>query len=132
MAEAGFFQVASSGESTEPNVECFVCAITLDGWLQHEEPFKEHLAHSPLCPFAQAGKPQGRVTVREWIEVLRARNDKINVSHTIVFGYLYYLLGINEHDSTHTGESTEEYARAAGREDRQASSTVRECQERLR
>lgn len=78
MAQAGFYRTLNS--SAPDDVECFVCFITLSGWEANEEPFEEHNAHSPECPFAQARKPQDELKVGEWIEVLRVRNDKINVS----------------------------------------------------
>ncbi|KAH9390121.1 IAP repeat-containing protein 5 [Tyrophagus putrescentiae] len=76
MAQAGFYRTLNS--SAPDDVECFVCFITLSGWEANEEPFEEHNAHSPECPFAQARKPQDELKVGEWIEVLRVRNDKIN------------------------------------------------------
>ncbi len=138
MAQAGFYRTLNS--SAPDDVECFVCFITLSGWEANEEPFEEHNAHSPECPFAQARKPQDELKVGEWIEVLRVRNDKINVSQLGQCDNVYKSLSLsfeyaNEYESkwkshlpssnTHTGATIEEHARESAGEDQSADGVVR-------
>lgn len=50
MASAGFYYRPSS-ESLD-NATCFLCRYNLDGWEEDDDPFQEHLKHSPCCGFA--------------------------------------------------------------------------------
>ena len=36
---------------------CFTCERKLDGWESEDDPFVEHLTHSPNCPWALATSP---------------------------------------------------------------------------
>lgn len=86
MAQAGFYRCSNTpGDDT---VECFVCFVSLDGWEQGDKPFEEHLNHSSECPFAQGQQVQDELTLREWINILRQRNDNINVSD---FSFMLYV-----------------------------------------
>jgi Inhibitor of Apoptosis domain len=50
MASAGFFY--NPGSDSRDNATCFLCRYNLDGWEQDDDPFQEHLKHSPRCGFA--------------------------------------------------------------------------------
>ncbi|KAF2480031.1 hypothetical protein BDY17DRAFT_327018 [Neohortaea acidophila] len=52
LARAGFFYHPS--QASPDNVQCFLCAVKLDGWEADDDPVKEHLAHSQSCAWAQA------------------------------------------------------------------------------
>ncbi|KAK6433535.1 hypothetical protein LTR95_010288 [Oleoguttula sp. CCFEE 5521] len=50
LANAGFFFKPST--DAPDNVQCFVCAVKLDGWEATDNPLQEHLAHSSSCAWA--------------------------------------------------------------------------------
>ncbi|KAJ2162537.1 hypothetical protein GGF46_000540 [Coemansia sp. RSA 552] len=51
--------LASAGFSFNPvkdapdNVQCFMCGFELTGWEATDDPFAEHYAHEPTCPYAR-------------------------------------------------------------------------------
>ncbi|KAL2018239.1 hypothetical protein VTK56DRAFT_1146 [Thermocarpiscus australiensis] len=50
LAKAGFF--FKPHPQSPDNVVCFLCAKSLDGWEEHDNPLEEHLKHSPTCGWA--------------------------------------------------------------------------------
>jgi hypothetical protein len=52
LARSGFF-FRPAPDSLD-NVQCFHCSVKLDGWEPDDDPFKEHLAHSASCNWANA------------------------------------------------------------------------------
>lgn len=50
LARAGFFY--RPAQDSADNVQCFHCAVKLDGWEPKDDPLSEHLAHSSGCGFA--------------------------------------------------------------------------------
>ncbi|KAK6440838.1 hypothetical protein LTR95_002939 [Oleoguttula sp. CCFEE 5521] len=50
LADAGFFYKPSP--DAPDNVQCFTCAVKLDGWEATDNPLQEHLAHSSSCAWA--------------------------------------------------------------------------------
>ncbi|KAG8692660.1 hypothetical protein FRC08_009609, partial [Ceratobasidium sp. 394] len=53
LARAGFFFTPESGRKSD-RVTCFVCNKTLTGWDSEDDPFAEHISHSPSCSWALA------------------------------------------------------------------------------
>lgn len=67
LAEAGFYFV---GDESEPDVvECFLCQKTLDGWEENDDPWSEHLKHSPNCQFAQLLCPEDALTYYQFLDI---------------------------------------------------------------
>ncbi|EME83429.1 uncharacterized protein MYCFIDRAFT_81705 [Pseudocercospora fijiensis CIRAD86] len=52
LARAGFFY--RPAHDSNDNVQCFLCAVKLDGWEESDDPISEHLAHSKGCAWATA------------------------------------------------------------------------------
>ncbi|GAB7366251.1 hypothetical protein MBLNU230_g7809t1 [Neophaeotheca triangularis] len=50
LARAGFFYRPAT--DSPDNVQCFCCAVKLDGWEEEDDSLKEHLAHSKACAWA--------------------------------------------------------------------------------
>ncbi|KAK1060366.1 hypothetical protein LTR12_003681 [Friedmanniomyces endolithicus] len=50
LVHAGFF--FDPGPDTPDNVQCFLCAVKLDGWEASDDPLAEHLLHAPACAWA--------------------------------------------------------------------------------
>ncbi|KAG9748121.1 hypothetical protein KCU59_g4135, partial [Aureobasidium melanogenum] len=50
LARAGFF--FKPAPDSDDNVQCFHCAVKLDGWESQDVPLQEHLAHSAHCSYA--------------------------------------------------------------------------------
>src|SRR5215469_754999 len=50
LAQAGFYYKPSS--DSLDNAACFICDANLDGWEPGDDPFTEHLRHSPNCGWA--------------------------------------------------------------------------------
>ncbi|AEO66367.1 uncharacterized protein THITE_67089 [Thermothielavioides terrestris NRRL 8126] len=50
LAKAGFF--FDPHPKSPDNVVCFLCAKSLTGWEEHDNPVEEHLKHSPTCGWA--------------------------------------------------------------------------------
>ncbi|EFA01269.1 baculoviral IAP repeat-containing protein 5.2 [Tribolium castaneum] len=72
LAEAGFIFV---GNSLEPDsVKCFLCNKSLDCWAEDDDPWTEHIKHSPKCSFAKKNKPEKSLTLSEFIDF---RNELI-------------------------------------------------------
>lgn len=67
MAEAGFYYTGSEGEPD--SVECFLCEKPLDGWLAEDDPWVEHLKHSPNCTFAKLQQPENALTYYQFIDL---------------------------------------------------------------
>ncbi|ERL83839.1 baculoviral IAP repeat-containing protein 5-like isoform X1 [Dendroctonus ponderosae] len=68
MAEAGF---VFTGSYKDPDsVQCCFCTKQLNNWEANDEPWSEHLKHSPQCQFALMQKPQDLWTVGELIKVI--------------------------------------------------------------
>ncbi|KAG9092957.1 hypothetical protein FRC06_011729 [Ceratobasidium sp. 370] len=53
LARAGFFFTPEGGRKSD-RVTCFVCNKTLAGWDPEDDPFTEHISHSPSCSWALA------------------------------------------------------------------------------
>lgn len=51
MAEAGFYFTGNDKE--RDSVACFLCEKALDGWEATDDPWTEHVRHSPDCEFAK-------------------------------------------------------------------------------
>ncbi|KAF7188455.1 Protein bir1 [Pseudocercospora fuligena] len=52
LARAGFFY--RPAHDSNDNVQCFLCAVKLDGWEESDDPISEHLAHAKSCAWATA------------------------------------------------------------------------------
>ncbi|POS82396.1 hypothetical protein EPUL_005374, partial [Erysiphe pulchra] len=50
LAKSGFYYLPSL--TSPDNVVCFLCHKPLDGWEETDDPFVEHLRHSPNCGWA--------------------------------------------------------------------------------
>lgn len=50
LAKSGFYYLPSL--TSPDNVVCFLCQKPLDGWEETDDPFVEHLRHSPNCGWA--------------------------------------------------------------------------------
>ncbi|KAK5107251.1 hypothetical protein LTR62_001605 [Meristemomyces frigidus] len=50
LARAGFFY--RPAPDSLDNVQCFLCAVKLDGWEPADSPLREHLAHASSCSWA--------------------------------------------------------------------------------
>ncbi|KAK5133570.1 hypothetical protein LTR08_007609 [Meristemomyces frigidus] len=50
LARAGFFY--RPAQDSLDNVQCFLCAVKLDGWEAEDAPLGEHIAHSDACAWA--------------------------------------------------------------------------------
>ncbi|KAK4569471.1 hypothetical protein LTR86_003234 [Recurvomyces mirabilis] len=50
LARAGFFY--RPVQESPDNVQCFLCAVKLDGWEASDSPLHEHLAHASACAWA--------------------------------------------------------------------------------
>ncbi|KAF9190322.1 hypothetical protein BGZ51_008746 [Haplosporangium sp. Z 767] len=50
LADAGFFW--QPAPSSPDNVVCFLCGKSLDGWMDTDDPYQEHLSHSRRCGWA--------------------------------------------------------------------------------
>lgn len=57
MAEAGFFWCEDDAAA------CFLCGKQLDGWERTDNPWTEHMKHSPQCAFVKLGRPENDLTV---------------------------------------------------------------------
>lgn len=68
MAAAGFYYVGHNGSD---DVRCFCCLKELNEWEKDDDPWKEHVKRP--CFFASLGKPQGQLTVAQWLRVLAER-----------------------------------------------------------
>lgn len=61
MAEAGFFWCGTEQENDA--AACFLCGKQLDGWERTDNPWTEHMKHSPQCAFVKLGRPENDLTV---------------------------------------------------------------------
>lgn len=68
MAEAGFVFIGSAKEPD--SVKCFFCNKHLDGWEKDDDPWKEHLSHSPKCEFAIRKNPEENMTLNEFLDLV--------------------------------------------------------------
>ncbi|KAK3116650.1 hypothetical protein LTR53_002764 [Teratosphaeriaceae sp. CCFEE 6253] len=50
LARAGFYY--RPAPDSLDNVQCYLCAVKLDGWEASDAPLAEHLAHAPSCAWA--------------------------------------------------------------------------------
>ncbi|KAK3673216.1 hypothetical protein LTR78_006761 [Recurvomyces mirabilis] len=50
LARAGFFY--RPVQESPDNVQCFLCAVKLDGWEPSDSPLHEHLSHASACAWA--------------------------------------------------------------------------------
>lgn len=94
MAKAGFYHCPATDEPDA--VRCFCCfkgifltflkcflfklILELEGWDENDDPWHEHRQHSGHCYFANLSKPEGELTVSEFITVLRERYLNMLVS----------------------------------------------------
>lgn len=75
MAEAGFIFI---GSSSDPDaVTCFFCGKELSGWADTDDPWKEHLSHSPNCEFALMQKPMIKWTIQQYITIMFSYKRKL-------------------------------------------------------
>jgi len=51
LARAGFVYL-----QTRDRVQCVFCLVKISDWEPHDNPFQEHMKHSPCCPFIQGLK----------------------------------------------------------------------------
>ncbi|XP_050392846.1 baculoviral IAP repeat-containing protein 5 [Patella vulgata] len=74
LAEAGFYHCPTDQEPDA--VCCFLCFKELDGWEPTDDPWEEHVKHSPNCPFLKINKPIEELTVEQFIklEIKRQKN----------------------------------------------------------
>ncbi|GAB7354995.1 hypothetical protein MBLNU459_g5607t1 [Dothideomycetes sp. NU459] len=75
LARAGFFYSPSS--DSDDNVQCFLCAVALDGWELGDDPMAEHLAHSTECGWVLSLSVQNEAEERDPMspELVLARSD---------------------------------------------------------
>lgn len=67
MAEAGFYFIG--GKREPDSVQCFLCGKCLDGWEPDDDPFREHLKHSPACSFAKLMTPEDALTYFQFLDI---------------------------------------------------------------
>ncbi|KAL5019033.1 hypothetical protein ScPMuIL_004755 [Solemya velum] len=74
MAAAGFYHCPTDQEPDA--VCCFMCYKELDGWEPDDDPWKEHLKHSPQCPFLKLEGPLESLSVERvmLLEMTRQKN----------------------------------------------------------
>ncbi|KXS99266.1 hypothetical protein AC578_6179 [Pseudocercospora eumusae] len=87
LARAGFFYRPT--HDSNDNVQCFLCAVKLDGWEESDDPISEHLAHAKSCAWATVMSvtrddetekpPEERDPLSE--ELYQARKATFNVGH---------------------------------------------------
>ncbi|CAG2179454.1 unnamed protein product [Oppiella nova] len=70
MSSCGFYQC--NDDSGDDCVRCFCCFKELDGWQESDDPWDEHKRNNN-CYFANLGKPEATLTVREWLIVMEER-----------------------------------------------------------
>ncbi|KAI6648667.1 hypothetical protein LOD99_7894 [Oopsacas minuta] len=66
LLDAGFFYLK------EDSVQCWACAIVLDGWEPDDDPLEEHKKHSPDCPSFNLSS-RNNPTLEEYLEIRLAR-----------------------------------------------------------
>ncbi|KAL1424602.1 hypothetical protein MTO96_020006 [Rhipicephalus appendiculatus] len=70
MSKAGFYHCPTD---EEPDLaRCYVCFMELSCWEQGDNPFNEHL-RSTHCAFVRMDKKAGDLTVREFLDLEKAR-----------------------------------------------------------
>ncbi|KAL1517612.1 hypothetical protein ABEB36_001353 [Hypothenemus hampei] len=75
MAEAGFIFI---GSSVEPDSTiCFFCSKSLDGWEANDDPWSEHLKHSPQCEYAQMQKSPQDWTLGEFLSIVERYESRL-------------------------------------------------------
>ncbi|XP_067673818.1 baculoviral IAP repeat-containing protein 5.2-like [Haliotis asinina] len=67
LAAAGWYHIPTDQEPDA--VRCFVCLKELDGWEPNDDPWKEHMKHSPQCPFLKLPKTSGKMTVEQLLNL---------------------------------------------------------------
>ncbi|XP_053213763.1 baculoviral IAP repeat-containing protein 5-like [Panonychus citri] len=72
MAKAGWFKCCVN--TNDDAVQCFCCLKQLDGWKPDEDPWKEHLDHSPDCEFAKIGLEQDKLTLPQFLVIMEKRS----------------------------------------------------------
>uniref|UniRef100_A0A131YLX1 Baculoviral IAP repeat-containing protein 5 n=1 Tax=Rhipicephalus appendiculatus TaxID=34631 RepID=A0A131YLX1_RHIAP len=70
MSEAGFYHCPT--EEDPDLARCYVCFMELHCWEPGDDPFKEHLC-SPDCAFVRMSKKAEDLTVRDFLELEKAR-----------------------------------------------------------
>ncbi|KAJ8945328.1 hypothetical protein NQ318_009723 [Aromia moschata] len=79
MAESGFIFI---GNKSEPDaVKCFFCNKGLDGWDPTDDPWQEHIKHSPKCSFAKLQKSQDNMKMKEFLAIKDELMEKIIESY---------------------------------------------------
>ncbi|KAG9675285.1 hypothetical protein KCU99_g7212, partial [Aureobasidium melanogenum] len=75
LARAGFF--FKPAPDSDDNVQCFHCAVKLDGWESQDVPLHEHLAHSAHCSYALSLSVSDKAEERDPMspELLEARTS---------------------------------------------------------
>ncbi|XP_028407322.1 baculoviral IAP repeat-containing protein 5.2-like [Dendronephthya gigantea] len=78
MAQAGFY--SCNNDQSPDLVRCYVCFKELEGWEPHDDPWSEHLKHSANCSFAKKGKPEGKLTVEEFVKMeMESQQNRIEI-----------------------------------------------------
>ena len=75
MAKAGWFKCLP--ESADDAVECFCCLKQMEGWSSNDDPWKEHLDHSPDCEFAKTGVEERKLTLLQFIKIVEKRSTNL-------------------------------------------------------
>ena len=76
MSRSGFYHCNIAGEVD--GVRCFCCFKELDGWDSTDDPMTEHKRNNN-CFFANLGKPQNKLTVKEFLQVIEEREINLLV-----------------------------------------------------
>lgn len=76
MAAAGFYKL----NAVDDHVNCAFCDKKLCGWEAQDDPFGEHRKFNPQCLFAQIGKREPDLDVRELILLARFQLNTYLVS----------------------------------------------------
>lgn len=78
LARAGF--VWCGGHDGLDSVTCFLCGKTLDGWCASDDPWDEHLTHSPDCLYAKLRKRESKLAPNEIAQIKEIIGAKCNGS----------------------------------------------------
>ncbi|KAJ8913512.1 hypothetical protein NQ315_017062 [Exocentrus adspersus] len=79
MAEAGFIFVGNRIDND--SVKCFLCNKALEGWEPTDDPWQEHLKHSPNCALAKLRKPMMQMTLNEFLDIRNALIESVISSY---------------------------------------------------
>ncbi|XP_059480022.1 baculoviral IAP repeat-containing protein 5-like [Neocloeon triangulifer] len=68
MVKSGFY-CPSEDKRKNRIVKCTYCRKEFANWTRDDKPEERHLAESSECPFAQFGRDEEELTVREFLEL---------------------------------------------------------------